>query len=452
MGYLASYLEKNNHSVILIDCWIHNLTNERIFAVIRKVKPDLVGLTALTAHYEEMRTLSQYISNNRAERSNKLQFLLIIGGIHVTALPATCLSECKADLAVLGEGEQTLLELIDSIDNKKDPFQVDGIAYLKDNTLKVNKPRDLIKNLDDLPFPAWHLMPITHYPQDPHGHDYKRTPFAPILTTRGCPFSCSYCASTLFWRRTIRYRSSKNVVDEIEFLIKNYGVREIHIWDDNLTLSKKHILGICREIIRRNLDIVLKCPNGIRIDSLDENILRWMRRAGFYHMILAIESGSQRVLNQVNKKLDLEKVPEIAKLAKKHGFIIKGFFILGLPGETVSSARQTIDFSKKIGLNFAAFFIAQPLPGSELFNRWIEKKDISQIQWNEIQFDTGVYSLGYLDMNILINLRNRGYLTFFIRPYFLYTLLKFPKVTFIWLKNALAQVTRRFFERILKNR
>jgi len=450
LGYLASVLEKNNHKVIVIDCWIHKMSHEDIFAVIKKVKPDIVGLTALTAHYEEMRDLCYFLYQKRKESNGVLKFLLIVGGIHVTALPELCLSECNADLAVLGEGECTLLELIESIDNHKDPYLIDGIAFLKNNKLLYNNPRPLIKNLDNLPFPAWHLIPITHYPQDPHGHAYKRTPFAPILTTRGCPFSCTYCASTNFWHQTIRFRTPKNVVDEIEFLIQQFGVREIHIWDDNLTLSKKHVIGICQEIIKRNLDIVLKCPNGVRIDTLDEEILTWMRRAGFYHMILAIESASQRVLNRVNKKLDLKNVPRIANLAKRYGFIIKGFFILGLPGETISSALQTLSFSKKIGLNFAAFFIAQPLPGSKLFMEWITKQQISQIQWDAIQFDTGIYSLNYMDTKILKNLRNRGYLTFFTRPYFLYTLLKFPKVTFIWFKNALSQVFRRFFERLLK--
>lgn len=450
LGYLASVLEKHKHKVILIDCWIQQISNEEIFHLIKRIKPNIVGLTCLTAHYEELRELCNYLYIKRKETINTLNFLLIIGGIHVTSLPELSLTECKADLAVLGEGELTLLELVESIDKKENLYKIDGIAYLKNGKLILNKCRDLIKNLDEIPFPAWHLMPITHYPQDPHGHDYKRKPFAPILTTRGCPFSCTYCASTNFWQGRIRFRSPKNVADEMEFLTQKYGVREIHIWDDNFTLLKTHVIGICREIIRRKLDIVLKCPNGVRIDSLDEEILMWMRRAGFYHIILAVESGSQRVLNLAKKKLDLQKVPRVAKLTKKYGFITKGFFILGLPGETVGSAIKTINYARKIGLNFASFFIAQPLPGSELFNQWIQEKEISQIKWDNIQFDTGVYSLDYMDINVLKKLRNRGYLTFFIRIHFLYTLLKFPRVTVNWSKNALTQIFRRFFERIMK--
>ncbi len=452
LGYLAAVLKKYNHGVILIDCWVREISNERIFDIIKKVKPDLVGVTALTAHYEEMRELCNYIDFKREESNNQLKFLLIIGGVHVTALPELSISECKADLAVLGEGELTLLELVESIDKKENPYKIDGIAYLEKDNFRINKPRDLINNLDDIPFPAWDLMPITHYQQDPHGHDYIRTPFAPILTTRGCPFSCTYCSSTTFWRKRIRYRSPKNVVDEMEFLIQKYGVREIHIWDDNLTLSKEHVIGICREIIRRKLDIALKCPNGIRIDSLDEEILLWMRRAGFYHIVLAVESASQRVLNRAKKRLDLQKVPGIVKLAKRVGFITKGFFILGLPGETISSAMKTINYPKKVGLHFATFFIATPLPGAELFNQWIEEKKISHIKWNVIQLDTGAYSLCDLDIKIVRNLRNRGLLTFFIRPHFLYTLLKFPKVTLNWSKNITISVFRRFFERVIKKK
>ena len=450
LGYLASFLEKNNHKVILIDCRIRNISNETLLNLIKKYRPQVVGITALTAYYEEMRKLCNFIYKKREENDKQLNFLLIIGGIHATALPELSLLECKADLAVLGEGELTLLELIETINKNKSPFEIDGIAYLENGKIKFNKPRELIDDLDKIPFPAWHLMPPNTYPLDPHGHGFKRIPFAPIFTTRGCPFACTYCASTNFWRRRIRFRSPKNVVEEMEFLMKNFGVREFHIWDDNFTISKEHAIEICREIIRRNMDITLKCPNGLRIDSLDEEILTWMKKAGFYQIVLAVESASQRILNNVNKKLSLSKIPRVAKLASKIGLITKGFFILGLPGETINSALITLNYSKKIGLNFVSFFIAQPLPGSELFDQWTYGKQISHINWDDIQFNVGVYSLGYLSIEILTKLRNRGYLIFFFRLKILFTLLKFPKVTINWSKNVLQQIFRRFFERRIK--
>lgn len=450
LGYLASYLEKKHHKVFLIDCWVLDITNKEIFEIIKKINPDIVGLTALSSHYEEMRELCNFISYKRAENKNLLNFLLVIGGVHATALPELSIVQCKADLAVLGEGEVTLLELIDSIENHKNPFEIDGIAYFENGNFKRNKPRDLIENLDNIPFPAWHLMPIKNYPHDPHGHDYIRKPFAPILTTRGCPFSCTYCASTNFWGKRIRYRNPKNVVDEMEFLIEAYNIREFHIWDDNITLSKKHIKGICREIIQRKLDVTLRCPNGLRIDSLDLEILTWMKRAGFYLIVLAVESASQRVLDRAKKKLNLQKVPKIIKLANELGFITKGFFILGLPGETISSALKTIKYPRENRFNFATFFIASPLPGSELFNIWKKNNETSQITWHNIQLDTGEYSLSDLDIITLKKLRNRGILSFYLSPYFLYTILKYPKVIYNWFKNVFIFIIRRFFERNFK--
>lgn len=450
LGYLAAFLKKHNHKVILLDCPILNISNEDIFTIIKKYNPSIVGVTALTAHYDEMRELCNFIYDKRKDCNAQLNFLLIIGGIHVTSLPELSLSECKADLAVLGEGELTLLELADARDKNENPYDIDGVAYYEAGNFKCNKPRELIKNLDDLPFPAWESMPIKRYTYGPHGHDYLRAPFAPILTTRGCPFSCTFCASTNLWRRRIRYRSPKNVVDEMEFLIQNYGVREFHIWDDNITLSKKHIIGICREILQRKLDITLKCANGVRIDSLDEELLTWMKRAGFYLIVLAVESGSQRILNRAKKKLDLQKIPRITKLTQKLGFVTKGFFILGLPGENISSALKTVNYPKKMGLNFAVFFGAVPLPGSEIFYQWIREKKISQIRWLDFQLVSAEFSLNNLDIKTVKNLRNRAILTFYLRPHSLYTLLRFPRVTVHWFNNILLYLIRRFIERNIK--
>ena len=277
LGYLAAVLEKNGYKVYIIDCGLLNINYEKVIDYLIKIKPILIGITSLTVHYNQMKKLSNLIKEN----SELKDIPLVLGGVHVTFLPETSIKECNADFCIIGEGEITLLELVNAIKNKTPLNEIKGLAFKQNDDIIINEPRDLIENLDELPFPAWHLIPPNLYPQDPHGHEYIRAPYAPIMTTRGCPFKCSYCASTNFWKNKFRRRSPKNVVDEIEFLMKNFGIREIHIWDDNFTLIKNHVIGICNEIIKRGLDLKLKCPNGVRVDSLDEKLLAKMKKAGF---------------------------------------------------------------------------------------------------------------------------------------------------------------------------
>jgi radical SAM superfamily enzyme YgiQ (UPF0313 family) len=330
LGYIASILRENGHEVSIIDCAITRKSYSEIRSEVENRNPDAIGITALTSYYHEMVKLARILK--------KLEIPIILGGVHVTALPELSLRECKADFAVIGEGEFTILELLDKWDNDTERKKIKGIAYIEKGNFQLNPRRELIQNLDDLPFPAWDLINPLAYPRMPHGRTMKRYPVAPIFTTRGCPFSCSYCASTQFWERKFRTRTPGNVVDEIEYLVNEFGVREIHIWDDNFTLIKKHVLGICKEILKRNLDLTFACPNGVRIDRLDKEILTAMRQAGFYALIFAIESGAQSILDKANKKINLKIIPGKVKLAKSLGFLIPSYFILGLPGETYTTA------------------------------------------------------------------------------------------------------------------
>ncbi|MHA1280723.1 MAG: B12-binding domain-containing radical SAM protein [Candidatus Helarchaeota archaeon] len=289
-------------------------------------------------------------------------------------------------------------------------------AYLEDGQFKRNPDRELIANLDDLPFPAWDLINPKKYPQIPHGRVMKRTPFAPIFTTRGCPYSCSYCSSCNFWRRKFRKRSAKNIVDEIEYLVKTFGIREIHIWDDNFTLVKSHVVEFCKEILRRKLDLTFCCPNGIRIDSLNEELLILMKRTGFFSLMFAIESGSQEILDRANKKLDLKIVPTIAKLAHDLGYYLPSYFIFGLPGETYKTARQSIEFAKSLPLNAMCSFSAKPLPGSQLFDTFFQHQDISKIDYDFFHFYGADTPIEVTDGTRKLVLPKDAFREFYFRP------------------------------------
>jgi radical SAM superfamily enzyme YgiQ (UPF0313 family) len=413
--YLASFLREHGHLVSILDCAIIKKSYNKIISQIKRINPDAIGITALSAYYPEMRRLAKLLHG--------LEIPLILGGVHVSALPELSLRECKADFAVIGEGELTTLELLDKWDDEEGRKKVKGIAYLEKSEFKLNPNQELIKNLDELPFPAWDLINLKEYPPTPHGYQMKRYPVAPIFTTRGCPFSCDYCASTNFWGSKFRSRSPQNVVDELEYLINNFGIREIHIWDDNFTLRRKHVLNICKEILRRKLDLTFACPNGVRIDYLDKEILTIMRRAGFYALTFAVESGSQSILNKSNKRVDLRIIPKTVKLAKKMGYYIPAYFIFGLPGETYETARRSIQFAKSIPFDRIAFFVAQPLPGSKHFNDLIQN-DPSKIR--DFQFCFFIYAdqLELSDGKRKLILPRDAYREFVLRPSQIFRILK----------------------------
>ncbi len=407
LGYIASILKKYGHQVNLLDCAIMRDSYPQIRSRIKTMNPDVIGITALSAYYGEMRRLARFLQ--------PLQIPIILGGIHVSALPELSLRECGAEFVVQGEGELTTLELMDKWTDRAARKQIKGIAYFENGEFKVNPRRELIPNLDDLPFPAWDLISPLNYPPQPHGVAMKRYPVAPILTTRGCPYSCSYCASTQFWEHKYRRRSAKNIGDEIEYLVNTFKVREIHIWDDNFTLLRKHVVEFCREILKRKFDLIFATPNGVRLDHLNREILTLMKRVGFYSISFAIESGSQTILNRVNKKINLKKVPKIVQIAKKLGFQVPAYFMIGFPGETYNTARQTIQLAKKLPIDNIAFFLVQPLPGSKHFQDLLQKSDDQTV--NELlPFYTFKKKLELTDGKNKMNLPKDAIREFYLRP------------------------------------
>ncbi|MHA1268023.1 MAG: B12-binding domain-containing radical SAM protein, partial [Candidatus Helarchaeota archaeon] len=219
--YLAAILRAHGHQVDIIDCAIRKESYLQIRDRVKELNPDVIGITALSAYYTEMRRLAHILQ--------PLHIPIILGGVHVSALPELSLRECHAQFAIIGEGELTLLDLMNKWSDEQARKQLKGIVYRENGHFRLNPQRELVSNLDDLPFPAWDLINPVKYPLLPHGAIMKRYPIAPILTTRGCPYNCAYCASTQFWGRTFRRRSAANIVDEIEYLVQTFKIREIHI-------------------------------------------------------------------------------------------------------------------------------------------------------------------------------------------------------------------------------
>lgn len=443
-GYLIGYLRRKGVKCSYIDAIKTRQTIEEIAVICKDDKPDLIAITIMTLFYDNAKSL--------INRLSPLGIPVVVGGSHVSALPVETLRDTKADYAIYGEGEEVLFELVKFLEgggrkDRTNKIDIKGLVYrdYKGNIIR-NQPAPLIEDLNGLPFPAWDLMDPRTYPFAPHGSIAKEYPIAPVLTSRGCPFNCDYCSVNVVWRNRYRMRSVKNVVDEIEFLIKNYGVKEIHFEDDNLTITKKRITDICHEITRRKLKFIWSCPNGVRVDSLDKETLNIMKKAGCYSLSFGIESGLQEMLNNVNKKLDLSVAKGVVDITKKLGIETRAFFILGLPEETMKTARKTIDFALSLNLDLAGFFTFVPMPGSNIFNKWVRKNDIDvmKIDWSRMNKSGGKNSISICELSPkqLSTLQKGAYRNFYLRPHIVFRMImKIRPIQLKWLM-------KRFFSMV----
>ena len=414
IGYISSYLKKQGHEVRFIDGLNLNLTPDE---VVEKVGDyPVVGVTVLTAFYLQAKEITKKLKEKGK--------IVIWGGVHPTVLPRESMDEGGADYAVVGEGELTIAELISSIEHNISIEGIKGI-YGKNKTTPF-VPREFIKNLDELPFPDWEAMDPRKYQKAPHGALIKNFPVAPVTTSRGCPYECKFCVSPRFWGRQIRFRSPENVLAEIEHLTKDFGVREIHFEDDNLTLLRPHIEKICRLILERKIKISWATPNGIRADKVDEDLLRLMKKAGCYYVVFGVESGNQDILDNIKKHETLADIEKAIRLAAKVGLMTQGFFILGLPGETEETIKNSIEFAKRVPLDRAQFLLLDLLPGSEL---WEEHKSELEVDYSKKSYQDITWVPKTIDAQKLKSMQPIAFRQFFFRPRPMFKLIRYFKLS-----------------------
>ena len=282
---------------------------------------------------------------------------------------------------MVGEPENTISELVDALEHGKADFKdIDGLGFREKGKPVLTGKRAVIEDLDSLPFPARHLLPMDVYAQAVKQNPLRgeiHKPYTIIITSRGCPYNCVFCSSCVVWGKQWRPRSPKNVVDEIEQVIKTFGIRQIDFSDDNMTLNKQRMEQICDLIVERGLKFEWFTPNGIRADTLDEPLLRKMKAAGCKKIRIAPESGVQRVVNDVIKKnLDLKTVEQVVVRCKRVGIKVGCFFVIGLIGETKADIEETINFAYKLkglGADTFIFSIAMPLYGTAFYEQAKQK-------------------------------------------------------------------------------
>ncbi len=405
LGYIAAVLEKEKHDVQIIDIDADNITENQLINLIKQ-NFNLVGITSTSTTFKNAEKICETIK----KYSN---ITTVVGGIHPTIAPEESIKSPYIDIIVRHEGEETIIALVNALKNNTALDDIPGISFKKNSKIIHNKDKELVENLDTIPFPARHLFRQQKYTYP----DSLASPVVPIITSRGCPHLCTYCCSKQLFTRKVRFRSAVNVVDEIEHLIKTYGAKEIHIWDDTFTLNKKRVFEFRDEIKKRNIKINFMFSGGLRVDHVNEDILKALKEIGAYSLAFGVESGSQKILDNVKKGITLEQVEKTFKIAKNLGFELWGFFMIGLPGETPETVRATIDFAKKLDPDVAKFHILKPFPGSEVYRQFKEQGLLIEEDYTKYGIHTRpVHRLPDLSDEDLMQWTKTAYREFYLRP------------------------------------
>jgi len=422
LGCLATVIAREGHQVNIIDAGRENLSWDSFASLMKREEYDLIGIQMFSYEIPYVKRHIDLIKKYSPES------FVVVGGPHISGDPVGTANYLGAmDFGFVGEAEiglECFLRLgKEDYSNPTLLEEIPNLVWRREGRVAVN-PRAPVQDPDDIRLPAWDLMDPRSYPSSTHGIFYRHTPVAPIVTSRGCPFSCTFCAARVLTGRVIRYRSVENVTGEIIFLHDRYGVKEFHIEDDNFTWKREYVTAFCREIIERDLGLAFALPNGIRLDSLDREVLTLMERAGFYSLAVGIESGNDRILKLMKKHLTREVIREKIKLIKEcTDMRVSGFFLIGYPGESEDEIGETISFSRELSLDLASFLITMPLPGSPLWDEY-KKRSYQNINWEDFVPSRVVPGLSDIPPARLKRLQRKATILFYLRPKIISRILK----------------------------
>jgi anaerobic magnesium-protoporphyrin IX monomethyl ester cyclase len=405
LAYLASVLRQNGIGVSILDANIRRLDHGGVIRAVRAANAGLAGIGLNIANARSGLLLSRRIKE-------AMDINICLGGPFVSSHTESVLRKGRADFAVVGEGERTLLELCRGIP----PDTVKGLAWkAADGAVTVNGPADYIEDLDEIPFPAYDLLP----PPGLYRSRTRRGPMAAMITSRGCPFHCTFCNHNIFGKR-YRALSPGRVVSDMRSLIARFGIRQFDILDDNFLYDRVRAEKIFDLIAEKKLGILINLQNGIRVDSLDYPLVKKMKKAGVFKVGIGCESGNEHILKEMKKGLDREKVRQAVRWFKKEGIMTYAFFIIGFPMDTEKTIRDTIDFAVAAGTTMAAFSILIPFPGTEIY-AFLKNNDMLRGDLEE-GLTTGFFGSRlyhrclHLDDTKILKLVSHAYRRFYFRP------------------------------------
>ncbi len=428
--YIAAALEKAGHQVKIKDLF-PNSDYDKTIEEVKNYQPDWVGVSITTYQFpiaaELISKIKQNIKNTR----------IVCGGVHATLFSREIIENLDVDFVICGEGELTVVDLCEAISNNKDFKNIKGLAYNQNGKAIINQPRELIEDLDQVPFPARHLVNFNSYLRPPgvmRGIWMKRG--TTIMATRGCPGACTFCGSKIMFGRRIRRRSVANVIEELKLLKENYNIDGLYFVDDTLLANKVWLLEFLEEFCKLNYNLAWGCLS--RVNNIDEEIAQALAKAGCKQLEFGVESGSQKVLKNLKKGTTVEQAINAFKIAKKYKIRPSGSFMVGSPGETYEDIDLTYKIVKKLKPAFVTFFYITPYPGTELYdyakkNNYLKTEDFSKFEVRE----PGILEINF-KKDELVRIRRKLQNSFMLTNIFSY--LKNPR--FMW--NLLIFLIKNF--------
>ena len=428
--YLISALRNrypNKYQFELIEQALYELSSEQVLKRFQKFDPDMVCFSAMSMEAGEMEEIARLV------KKEKPNCITVLGGPHASIFYDWALKNSDIDYVVIGEGEETFPELLETLEQDKPLDQVKGIAFMRDGQLVLTEPRPFIEDLDSIPFPAWDMIDFDSY----HGF-LSMTGWVPphrwafLFTTRACPFKCAYC-HCIFGKK-VRKRSVENVIAEIELLVNQYGVKQLQIIDDIFNLDLERAKRICDEIVNRGIKVKIAFPNGLRADMMDRELIQKLKKAGCFSIAYAIESGSPRIQKLIHKNLDLEKARQVVEWTYQEGIITHAFTMIGFPSETREEMNQTLEYVLSSPFIRCWFFMVVVYPRTELLEiakRSYPNFDFSGYEWFNFRYWSDVPFYTRATGVDLIKIQGDFYRRFFFRAKILFKVpFRYPKDLF----------------------
>ncbi|MEW6169991.1 MAG: radical SAM protein [Candidatus Omnitrophota bacterium] len=415
LGYIASVLLRSGYEVEIIDMAVQEFEEKKLKDFLLFKSPEIVGITSTTPAIKKALNIASMVKGILPNT------LVVLGGVHPTCFPEELIRQEEIDVVVQGEGELTFLELVElTLENSEKRFFVCGTVQKSDGKIIFNPRRPFIEDLDSLPFPAHQLFNLARY-----RHPLMRSnKTAAILTSRGCPFNCTYCNRGVFNRR-YRMRSPENVIEEIEYLINKHSVFDFAFIDDNFTLDRSHIEGICNGIVKKGLKIKWSAPNGVHAKTIDFELAKLMKKSGCYSLSFGIESGNQKTLDYIKKNIDLATIRGAFEVCRKVGIETVAFIIIGFPNENRNDIDNTLHFLKDIKVDIADFHILIPLPKTAIYEELKNRNYILEEDWSKYTFhNEPIFRTDFFSPKEIFYEYKRAYRKFYLRPGYILSRIK----------------------------
>ncbi len=408
--YVAAYTrEKTSHQVRVLDCLAEGVSHDRLEARVREEAPDVVGIQAMTFTWIDARMAADTVK--RACPSCRV----VLGGPHAHIYPRESLAVPSVDFVIQGEGEQPFVSLLSALEGRQSLETVGGLAWRDAVTgeTRVNPPAPPLEDLDGLPFPARDLVPVDRY----YSLLARRNPITTLFSSRGCPYRCLFCDRPAMGRR-FRPHGATRVVDEIEACLR-MGIQEFFFYDDTFNVNRQRVLDICSEIKRRGLDITFDIR--ARVDRMDEEMLRALKRAGCERIHYGVESADEGVLRTLRKDIQLDQVERIFKATRGQGMKTLAYFMIGNPGEDREAVLKTIRFAKRLDPDYVHFSVLTPFPATPLYQMALETGRFKEDHWAAFArdpkpgFQPGLWE-EKMGREELVELLRYAYKSFYLRP------------------------------------